>query len=425
MVQILQKPLSLTEALGAGLGTGLGSGLQQLAQLKLQELQQQQALQKAATGLMAAGLSPQESLMLSQANPLVQQEVVKQRLAAPQQEAYGRAINQLLGFEQPQETLTERLSSRPQPSFEVSERLPKSTQSQLQNLTPSQLMELINAGAIGGGVEQAQIPRTVKPLSADRVKAHLSGELNTIIGSSLTPATFTERQATELARLSLQKQKMSAQERREAFKITKDERTALRDKSRQAKQDLKDLNRLEELDETGKLDSPALNEFLTRSGLDIPALRSPESEEFQKISANFLRNAKNYFGARVSNFEIEQFLKTIPSLSQSPEGRKRVIANLKHISQAANAYYDTMREVIADNNGIPPLDLSEKIDDRIDRKLDRLSDEFKRNVLKPVPQQKLIHKIGTGISAGLGSLVGAPGSLLGKAGKAFSMTEIL
>ncbi|MEK6884942.1 MAG: hypothetical protein AABY22_35250, partial [Nanoarchaeota archaeon] len=41
-------------------------------------------------------------------------------------------------------------------------------------------------------------------------------------------------------------------------------------------------------------------------------------EEFQKIEANFLRNAKQYFGGRISNYEVEQFLKTIPSLSQSP-----------------------------------------------------------------------------------------------------------
>ena len=65
--------------------------------------------------------------------------------------------------------------------------------------------------------------------------------------------------------------------------------------------------------------------LVMQKGLDIAALSKPGTEEFQKIAANFFRDAKTYFGGQVSNYEIEQFLKTIPNLSQSNTGRQRVI----------------------------------------------------------------------------------------------------
>ena len=193
-------------------------------------------------------------------------------------------------------------------------------------------------------------------------------------------------------------------ERREAFKDTKAERKEIIDKARAAREQLRDLGRMEELQEEGKLDTPGYVELLRRSGLDIPALMSEGSEEFQKIAANFLRDAKTYFGGRVSNYEIEQFLKTVPNLSQSNAGRQRVIANLKRLNNIALAYNDTLKEVMSENKGVPPLDLIEQVDSRIDKKLDKISEKFKEDLAKPVPpgQNKLI----TALQSVLGSVIG-------------------
>ena len=119
----------------------------------------------------------------------------------------------------------------------------------------------------------------------------------------------------------------------ERFKHTKDLRDTITNEAKASNGDLRDLERIEELEKEGKLDTPGYVEFLKRSGLNIPALQNEGSEEFQKITQNFMRNAKQYFGGNISNFEVEQFLKTIPSLSQSPEGRKRVISNMKRIAR--------------------------------------------------------------------------------------------
>jgi hypothetical protein len=224
------------------------------------------------------------------------------------------------------------------------------------------------------------------------------------------PITLGPNSAERRHRETLNQQKELAQ-----YKATKEIRHEVAGKATAARQDLKDLDRMEDLSKDNKLDTPGYVEFLKRSGFDIPALMKPDSEEFIKIQANFLRNAKAYFGSRISNYEAEQFLKTIPSLSQSPEGRKRVIANLKYINRAALEHFNSMKEVIAENKGVPPMDLEEKTFDKTEKKMDALADRFKKDLAKPVPkgQNKLI----TAIQAGLGDIAGGVGHAIKGAGK--------
>jgi len=188
-----------------------------------------------------------------------------------------------------------------------------------------------------------------------------------------------------------------------AYKETKDLRHKLIEDRKLARQELKDLSRLQELNEEGKLDTPGYVEFLQRSGFDIPALMNPESEEFQKIQQGFLKGAKQYFGARVTDNEINMFLKTIPTLSQSAEGRKRVIAMLKDVARGKEEYYQAYKDVMNENNGKPPLDLEEQIENKVESRLDKIAEKFKADLQRPVPkgQNKLI----TALQAGAGSVV--------------------
>lgn len=231
------------------------------------------------------------------------------------------------------------------------------------------------------------------------------------------PPPRNSREALELAKIArkekIEKEKMAAEEKKLAFKETKEDRKKIIENYKVAKDDMRDLLRLEDLEAEGKLDTPGYIEGLKRAGLDIPSLTSEGSEEFQKITQNFIRNAKQYYGARISNLEMEQFLKTIPSLSQSPEGRKRVIANLKNIARGKKEYYNAYKEIIKENKGVPPLDLLEQVEERVEDKLDKLASLFKRDLEKEVPkgQNKLI----TALQVGLGGAVGRAGPALEKA----------
>lgn len=235
------------------------------------------------------------------------------------------------------------------------------------------------------------------------------------LGQTLAQPTLKEQriQANEDRKFEQAERKMEEANKRAQFKETKAERNEILNKGKQAKQTLHDLDRFQELEDSGKLDTPGYVEFLKRSGLDIPALQNPESQEFNKIAANFIRGAKDIFGARVTNQELEQFLKTIPNLSQSPEGRKRVIANMRYIARGDVERSNALKELIQENKGVPPYDLLEQVDSKVEKKLDKLSKKLREDLEKPVPkgQNRLI----TALQTGAGSTLSKVGSTLGGA----------
>lgn len=378
-VQILPQNPNLGELFGSGLSTGL----QQLMQMKLQDMQQRQGQQRQSLGLQALGFQPEVAQQLALLPESTLKEVVKQQLMAPQQAAFASALGELFGQPQPQQEMALFTQDQQQPS----QSLPQGLQSLIGG--QPQLASLALEGLLKPQ-GQLQQPLGMQQQISQESVAIPEGQRKDII--PIAQPRLNEKQATEIAKLRLQKEKMSTKERAESFKLTKDIRKDILDKAKAARQNLHDLDRMEELQKEGKLDTPGYVEFLKRSGLDIPALMNPGSEEFAKITANFMRDAKAIFGNRVSNFEMEQFLKALPSLSQSPIGRNRVIANLKYINRASLAYNEAMKDVVAKNKGIPPLDLAEQIDDQIENKLDVLARKFKDDLSKPVPkgQNKLI-----------------------------------
>jgi len=140
------------------------------------------------------------------------------------------------------------------------------------------------------------------------------------------------------------------------------------------------IERMETLNEEGNLTNPALYAALHKAGLDFPVLLTPESQEFKKLTIDFLKDAKKIFGARVTNFEAEKFLESIPSLSQTKEGRRRVINNLKLFYRGSDLKAKALKEVIKENRGTPPLDLMEKVDEKVRPAMDQLAKEFKSGI---------------------------------------------
>lgn len=231
------------------------------------------------------------------------------------------------------------------------------------------------------------------------------------------------REQREEQKLAIQERKVLGQEKaqerqaiREAYKDTAPYRTKVLEAQKESQNVMSDLDRFKALEsEDAALDTPGYYEFLKRSGLDIPALMKPESEEFIKIRQSFLRDAKTIFGGRVTNFEMEQFLKAIPDLSMSPEGRKRVIANMEKLNRLKIKEGDIMRKVIKANKNVPPADLQEQVTDQLEKEREKISEQFKKDLKRPVPASQ--NRLVTASQAILGSILGAPGTALGGIGK--------
>jgi hypothetical protein len=179
-----------------------------------------------------------------------------------------------------------------------------------------------------------------------------------------------------LARLMQSQKESSTKAIASQFKETKETRKEILNQANAARENNMRLNRMEQLNNSGKLVTGLYNDMLKRFGIDYAALKNPESQEFEKLTTDMIRNAREIFGARVTNYEVSTFLKAIPNLSQTPEGRQRVIRNLKILNKGAGLRADAMKKIIEENKGTPPYDLAERIEERVGPQLDEISEEF-------------------------------------------------
>ncbi len=464
MVQVINDPSR--QSTGNALGSALSTALQGLASHKIGQMQLKQQQQRTVQGLQAAipGLSAEKAHGLALLDPKILEHVIKQELARPGEEEFARQLGggqlssqgyapvQSAMQEQPANPYTpaqqedfykalrspelhgangpEGLNALAQLNQQKSLPIPAQEQLAAQQQQAQPAQQEFNPAH----VTQEQRDQLAQYLNTPEVRKSLKpNELEALTAFAATPfqgavptPRLTEQQALELAKLDLRKQENTSKRDIAQIKATKEELSDFRKKHKVAKEDLQSLERLEELEKNNELDSETYNAFLEGMGLDLPALRSPGSQEFNKIVNNFIRNIKDIFGARISNQELEQFMLTLPNLSQSPEGRKRVIANLKKVARTNYEYGKVAQEILRDHKGIPPIDIADQVEERIDKRLDKVSDQFKVDLKRPVPESG--NKLGVALSYGagkaipvtggavLGGLVGGPiGAALGGA----------
>ena len=336
-VQIIPQDEGIWGALGTGLGSGLQSGLQQLAQSNLQNMLAQKQQQQTQRGLLALGFDSERASALSGLDPQSLREVIKSQQRAPQEEAFAEALNQLLGVSQK----------------------PSVTDQQVTDGQPIS--------------EQKALPR------------------------------LTEQQAAKLADLQFKKEKSIREERKITAKKEEEERKALQVKEAEvAKETLptyKELNkeyksainndtrldRIETLTKQGKLGKPLFNSLLkTLSkgiggfGIDLTGLMTADAQELDKLSTDFIREAKDIFGSRLTDADLKAFLRIIPTLSQSNSGRMRIIHNMRLFNAGIKVRKKAMDSVISENNGKRPFNLDQLIEERSIDELNDLAQVFEK-----------------------------------------------
>lgn len=102
--------------------------------------------------------------------------------------------------------------------------------------------------------------------------------------------------------------------------------------------------------------------LLTKDGELRPtatALLSPEAQEATKLIADNLAGAKDTFGARVTNFDLQSYMKRLPSLLNSPEGRRRVLRDLRLMNTLNTNHQKGVLEIIEREGGPGSISLSQ------------------------------------------------------------------
>lgn len=153
-----------------------------------------------------------------------------------------------------------------------------------------------------------------------------------------------------------------------------------RDKAREAAEEAEKgegiVNNMEKLEASGKLSSGLIPGLLEKAGLD--ALLDPTDQTFIKLRTAFMSGAKKAIGGRVTNFELDNFMKSVPSLMQSPEGRRMIIENMRAGFDLDKKYYDTQRKVINKYKDKPlPYDFDEQVYEAMKPAYKEFQDKFK------------------------------------------------
>jgi len=103
---------------------------------------------------------------------------------------------------------------------------------------------------------------------------------------------------------------------------------------------------------------------------------SPNTEEFEKLSAEFIKGAKALFGNRITNDDLKAFFAQIPTLANTDHGKLQIIKNMRITNNIARIKYNEMKKILKENGGRRPLDLGFIIDERTKSAVDKLTAEF-------------------------------------------------
>lgn len=116
-------------------------------------------------------------------------------------------------------------------------------------------------------------------------------------------------------------------------------------------------DQLNRLNETGKLPENfgRLNVNWTTGDINFPFLANEETQLFVKTINDFTVAAKDTYGSRVTNFELGAFMKRLPTLANSTEGRRLILSQMEAMKGLDRLYEDSLKKVY-DHYGMQKID---------------------------------------------------------------------
>jgi hypothetical protein len=397
--------------LGQSLGQGIGQGL-------MGRRQREQTMQ---------GLVPfvgeQMALQMSELPPEIMNIVLPQQMKQAERQKNIQMLANMYGESpalqviQPQQTEMAPSAMAPQQMSPYEQQ----TAMDQNQMGPEDIQAAIDGyGMMAPSTDGMQAQQEVSPaMSALGYKPGQTAMQALAMGTDVGTAMKLEEKAKEtnfkmqreLKRDDIERKKYLSEQESKAWDKADPYISDLMKSSKGSRIQNMDLDRMEEIGD--QLTGPAWDSFLKGSGFDLAALRSPESSEFEAIKMSFMKDMKKYFGGNVSTREMEGFLKSLPDLSQTPEGRKRIIANMRRLNNISIQYSKAARDVIKNNNGVPPRDIQFKVEKIMKKRVQKVSDIFKKDLSRPVPKFSTEDKIITAMAHAGGSVVGAIPKFIG------------
>jgi len=118
------------------------------------------------------------------------------------------------------------------------------------------------------------------------------------------------------------------------------------------------IDQLQRLNQTDALPQGLgrINVNFKTGELLLPAAATPETQLFVKTINDFLAGAKDTFGARVTNFEVDRFMKRLPSLANTQEGREIILRQMEIINELNQLHDEGILNAFENAGGLRKLD---------------------------------------------------------------------
>ena len=142
------------------------------------------------------------------------------------------------------------------------------------------------------------------------------------------------------------------------------------------------INVLRKYDSTGKVGSVFVN---PKTGdLLAPALANKETQAFYKTLKEWANNAKDSYGSRVTNFDLETYMAQNPSLANTKEGRDLIYNQMSVVNQLDSLYEDELVKVYRKYGlgNIAPEQADELVEKRIADKRKSLEEKYYNVVME-------------------------------------------
>lgn len=137
---------------------------------------------------------------------------------------------------------------------------------------------------------------------------------------------------------------------------------------------------------------PTAAAFLDLLKIPLGALEDPSSELYQKLSQDLLKGLPETYGNRILKVEVDNFLKTIPTLLNSPDGRRMIASNMLKLGEMKKVYYNEMRKQQQEylDQGKFPRDFQQRVFDQVQPQINRINQEFvKLSEIKSLPDNHI------------------------------------
>lgn len=407
---VLPQRSTGAERFGTGLGSGLANVLSNLAQQKLTGIQERARAEQVKPGLQALRqLAPQtfgrlqdqdiemlSSLPEKELNTVLKQLLQQPLISAPGTEQVSSVLGDIISGRQPEmgQPLPEQLG---EPGVGESLKyapLETPSQKEVDNLLAEKKPTMEMAAIKDEGLSKIDIPLSPGARGALEVQ-RMEERLRDPRLSPLQKESIRDQVEKREDRFLKQQEKIDKANQKYIEDLDNQYQSAIETD--------RNLKEMKELVLSGELPSPGTAAVLDLFEKGIPVLGiglnlkgvflSREGQQFEKNATDFITKIRGAFGGgRIAAQTLKLYLKRVPSLLQSDEGKLSVINTMRKINEITQLKWNAKRDIIQENLGFQPKNINLLVEERTKDEAKKIIQSFNDQIKKDLQQLKPVQE---------------------------------